>query len=1332
MEGKELMKMRGAEKYKGMTRGILVILLCGVIGLCNAMEYKGESIDVRDAILQFKKPGKAFADFPMRVHAQYKLVFEYKTTEKGALTFYLRFKDGRSVSHTYSVLPAPTFRRVFLALDGEFRLSDSFYDLKNLELEWKSRSQAELFIRKLRIVPESELAGNAKFQVLPFRKQGKIIHNKNAVRVYFELDNDDLQKEVLRKDVAFSDPCPYAGFRDRVLAGAEELICRVDTPREADVIVYSRALPGAHPEIVNAVKKGARLLLYGRIADPAIEALSPLELLPLGPSRIPKRTKLKIASPDFVWNGESLLDADYGIYDRTRLRSGRALLTTEDGMVFAAQNGKIRHAINGIGNALLENHGFFDRGFLRTLIGDDPAKLRRLDEIGKERDKIERERETVLLKSILGRNAKLSGWRPGVSNGSFGNFGWAVEEGLQCASLLNNLSIENENQFFSFELASSSKQQPIIDWKGKIISGSPKLKFIQGDLVNPLKAWSGEGTVELTAQIKVDPAWKGKSISFYVEKGIDDIDETYFNGHLIGRTDTSVPGYWSVKRRYLIPEKLIHFGEENSLIVRQTNLRADGGFGSRPFLQVEEEDPVALPTLQVSNINWVSKKYLITDRGNRSEVLLSRLSPFTMFTFASNEVMLALEERTAQFAAWPTSDGVKVVRLSGEFYRRERDGAWSAPWLLLFRKNWENGRPVMLVFSHQPESLSARMNGVYINGIKIRSEHSLDQIAAGWPWGIKPVYTGKWEKALPEAVVAHLEKEILPMALKFPVSCDEIFRIDRKKRSIEVLNRFLYEAMQTDWQIPVPEWVALPPMVGFGIQQKLGASTEENLHDFKLFATHGPILGRIGTNTIRYHMPLYDEAGFTPVDVAVAPELHAEIDRGCAGGVRWSWGGGVRYEELDYAWPGSFKRHPLRRTINQSEWLYGLGNALQGFYALNLKNRERIMERVTRRVIAPYEQVQYKLQGRYREEPFSGIRYTINFLSIRALGTKFMQGFGSEIQYGDCNEACTHLAWIAQQLGDRLGYAPWLRANWNALKDSMSFSWVINDYGHMAGSLNDQGSGAWVDMLNGEYAGMMAFARMARIARDVRTEEQALYRAARKALPTILRFRMNEYWKDAWPHSERERDLVCCGFKENKIFTLEFPRTADYNYRVSNELFNFAQGMPGFTSQLYERCIASEVRSYLRNYSRKTLEINGKFIGGGAYLQVFCIFGNGDEPITEWQRQLIIRDKNRIYDWGGMITASQFLPILWRNYGRNAIVESSGIILKEAVYHPDRKELNLELVALESPMIRIASGLKVQTILANGKSITPDFVMDGSFRLRPSKRGNYCFSIKFE
>jgi sialate O-acetylesterase len=62
---------------------------------------------------------------------------------------------------------------------------------------------------------------------------------------------------------------------------------------------------------------------------------------------------------------------------------------------------------------------------------------------------------------------------------------------------------------------------------------------------------------------------------------IDDMDRTYFNGTLVGATETS--GQWQVERLYKIPEDLIKSGE-NIIAVRVLDTQGGGGIYGKPEL----------------------------------------------------------------------------------------------------------------------------------------------------------------------------------------------------------------------------------------------------------------------------------------------------------------------------------------------------------------------------------------------------------------------------------------------------------------------------------------------------------------------------------------------------------------------------------------------------------------------------------------------------------------------------------------------------------------------------------------------------------------------------
>ena len=69
---------------------------------------------------------------------------------------------------------------------------------------------------------------------------------------------------------------------------------------------------------------------------------------------------------------------------------------------------------------------------------------------------------------------------------------------------------------------------------------------------------------------------------------IDDTDETWLNGHLVGKTGSNPEdaegyrGQWSVPRRYIVDPSLIHWDQENVIAVRVYNGGDPGGFYQRP------------------------------------------------------------------------------------------------------------------------------------------------------------------------------------------------------------------------------------------------------------------------------------------------------------------------------------------------------------------------------------------------------------------------------------------------------------------------------------------------------------------------------------------------------------------------------------------------------------------------------------------------------------------------------------------------------------------------------------------------------------------------------
>jgi DUF1680 family protein len=77
----------------------------------------------------------------------------------------------------------------------------------------------------------------------------------------------------------------------------------------------------------------------------------------------------------------------------------------------------------------------------------------------------------------------------------------------------------------------------------------------------------------------------GKGIKLNLGK-IDDADQTYFNGKLIGETGSFPPDYitqWEKQRIYIIPESIVEWDKENVIAVRVYNLVGGMGMWEGPY-----------------------------------------------------------------------------------------------------------------------------------------------------------------------------------------------------------------------------------------------------------------------------------------------------------------------------------------------------------------------------------------------------------------------------------------------------------------------------------------------------------------------------------------------------------------------------------------------------------------------------------------------------------------------------------------------------------------------------------------------------------------------------
>ncbi|MBS1371780.1 MAG: hypothetical protein HPZ91_17685 [Lentisphaeria bacterium] len=1307
----------------------LLSMLCMVFTLRAAGEYALKPSDR----LEVGKSHRAVAEVNKPVNTQDRIRFTLRGSGRAGtvLTLSASIREGgRLTEFTAPPIRADADDALLcdFTVNALFPLSDASYQFEHLSFTLSGPAGAAAGVGSLKIGSPDELTGAENEPVVSSAwtpSAPRRVPGLKPVRIYFEFDNRDLAKTVRNwpGKAYIPDPNPSGGFRSLILEWADGIVEAAAAPAEADVIVYARARKGADPAVAEAVRGGKRLIAYGAAADPEIAALLPLALERNPAPGLLRRDALECAEPDHpVFRGQALLSTDYGRYYRTRLLGGKALLHFSDGEPAVAEKGNIQHWALGLGTAVLPPGSFYDRTFLRAVCAENPAALAALEERNRSDRQARIRQRDVFVKRVAGDAENSARYRPGMSEDNFGRFGWLISDGLFSGAIGRDLTVSNGPQFYRFD-DSGKATATLHNWTRRALSGS--IRFSRASSAEPTDLWSGEGTVEYTAELPFNPAWQGRELYFAVDKGIDDTDETLFNGTVIGRTGTETPRYWECRRLYRIDPALVRRSETNRFTVRVTNLRDNGGFGSAPYLLAALPGGEDAGELRITGVDWVHKSGVLASGGRKHSFDTTLLAPFVRHELNGSRAFLALEEKTAQYAAWPAAGGIRIVNLAEqpEFHNRERDGRWSAPWLLLFRKNWESGRPLLLVFGRQPEKLTASLNGRFISGIEIDGgSRPVGFVGIGWPWGSTPVNASGWIRRLPPEALAQISLGV-NFALNFPIGCDEVFRIDREKRTVEILNRFRYKRTADEWNTPVEAIATLPPLAAFALQQKSYIIGSDPVEEFNCNGEHGPLLGRRGTDVIRYTLPLPPEEDLMPVDVTGESEMHEKLNMYFAGGVRWSRGGRVPQEAFTPEYPEGVKFDPETWTIPLQNWMYKLSSSMQGYLFLDEPNRQKLMSRVRDRLVSPVEQFQYKACYLHRQEPFSGIRYPVHFNHCVYNNTPYAEGIGSPVMHGDCGEGCAVIAWGAQQLSSLFGQQNWVRNNWSFLKYAMRYSMVIDDYAFHASTCREFGGGAYIDMLNAEYAAMLHYAQIARTAEDAELSDELFYRAAKRGIPTLMRFRFLDYVRKAMPKTGLENVAICTGFSEDHLPLLRLP-TKNRNFLEANDLFDLSQGFPGVLYRLYDRYCRAEVVRYVNETALPHLQRDGNMLTG--YIQPMALYAAEGFPVRSMTEQTLGRcHKSLVDDCPGMKVNYLAGLCLWRDNGRVMLREFRDLVIRESVYDPPSATLTLEFDAL--PAARLA--LPVESVTLNG--VPAEFSPDEDGARLPTVPGSNRLVVRF-
>ena len=119
--------------------------------------------------------------------------------------------------------------------------------------------------------------------------------------------------------------------------------------------------------------------------------------------------------------------------------------------------------------------------------------------------------------------------------------------------------------------------------------------------------------------IAVPESYRGQDV--WLELGrIDDVDQTYFNGQLVGSTGSFPPDFktaYSERRRYRVPKELIRYGAENTVAVRVFDGYGGGGMVEAAIPRVvsgpfDSEAPGAKNTaFTIGGTGWYRKHFML-------------------------------------------------------------------------------------------------------------------------------------------------------------------------------------------------------------------------------------------------------------------------------------------------------------------------------------------------------------------------------------------------------------------------------------------------------------------------------------------------------------------------------------------------------------------------------------------------------------------------------------------------------------------------------------------------------------------------------------------------
>lgn len=1227
------------------------------------------------------------------IHSQHKLQFSCRLSSGNhpvILKPVISYKNDKKTVTCWGpsiIVRGSTWKDHLLPLDSTYKLGDAVYNFRQLKFGVKldgakSGTEVKLDVKNIKIVSADNAGHSSGLNeiIVHPKKKIDIQPAPDALKVFVHFDNEDLAtvydgRSRLRN---IKDNQDYPGFRYLLFEKVQKDVQLVYTPEEAQLIVYSAARPDkklAH-RIASAVKKGTNLIAAASVADEDIRKLLPVNVKFLKQNDYPERKKV-IPAADTPLNLDGMSDAAFGIYSDVKVKNGKVLLAFEDGTPAVTEGkagkGKVIYNALPIGVNLFNDYDCRDAFLLKLVSYLSKKEL------------------SVSKKAAV--KPDTDGYYTGAGYDNFGRFGIILGDGLLTEEVNNHLAVINDSQEYRFTNSQTPKIK-LDKWYFKIIGDNAAPQE-----VNWRYTYKHIGKVEFTAVCEVPAAWKGTPVQFAVQNGIDDTAEVFFNGKSIGKVTSDMSDYWQRPHRYTIPADLIKYNGENRIRIVAENIKGMGKFGSCPeLLQLNPESSKPWKFVP-DRTNWIGKGGIITEENGSSRRFDTSLAfPGIRWEIFSDRTDLELTN-IAGYCAYMGNNGINIINLA-KCDTIPTD--WQAPWLLLFKDNADH--PLLLVFSRKQDGIEISKAGGDVSGITLKRKNGIGMVLPLWITGRESVDTAAWKNGIPDK----MQKQIsfwMKRAFKYPSAADEYFKIDEKNSKVHIRTKFQYIITDNDWGISSPDYAPVSPLAYYS-KDKLFESDEAA--DWKLVTSYGNYAAHDNSNLVNWSLPLPEMVYYTIPGIKGCDDVVKTGNVMFKNAAKWSCGGKVPVTHWSGAYP-SGKNFPNCYSLNMHAWLMGLNQALIAPYNFDEESTQIMQRRIRKRFFEALEFFQYKAAKRWRQDPMSQIRYSVNFANRHLHATKYAPGTGTTINYADCNETAYMILSMARILADRHGQSSFVRANADCLRDAARLLLVSDDWGYMACHCRESGLSSTIDMLNCEYAAMMSLARVAEIAGDDALRAQALYRAARRMVPTITRLTFKEY---AVKHK-------LAAYSGNISYGVGFAESG-FSFRTKGfipkelDLFDTSQGIPEELRVLYRKYAAKEIVPYFENIVKPSVYDNN-----GRYKLSLFMLGviphdasfdreQGKRLAAAAARESMPKGKLSRWhnDWPGMCFLPYLSQILCRIESCVMLHSSRDTDIRRFVFDPSTNTVELDVITQDDPIILLESELQAaNTALNIGKNL---------------------------